>query len=98
VYGRGASEAEGEADDDQHGLPAPGRRFNPTDAAIIVCDEDPTQSLVEHWPLKRNALLAITERNLGELILAGLDNSGGLLNYLRDQGVTPEGMRAAAER
>ena len=88
---------EGEHEDGADGRPGPGRRFNPTHAAIIVCDEDPTQALVERWSLKREALRAITDGSLGELILAGLDASDGLLSYLHDKGVTPERLRAAAE-
>jgi hypothetical protein len=65
VYGANASggfpdDAEDEPEDNKHGLAIPGRRFNPADSAIIVCDEDPTHSLVERWPLRRDALLAIT--------------------------------------
>jgi hypothetical protein len=37
------------------------RSFNPANAAIVVCDEDPTQSLVERSQLQREALGAITE-------------------------------------
>ena len=96
VHGVGAWEPEDETAGEENGCAAPGRRFNPTHAAIIVCDEDPTQSLVERWSLKRKALRAITEGDLGELILAGLDASDGLLSYLHDKGVTPERLRAAA--
>ena len=96
VHGVGAWEPEDETAGEENGCAAPGRRFNPTHAAIIVCDEDPTQSLVERWSLKRKALRAITEGDLGELILAGLDTSDGLLSYLHDKGVTPERLRAAA--
>jgi hypothetical protein len=93
VHGVGEGEHEG----GENGWPVPGRRFNPIHAAIIVCDEDPTQSLVERWSLKREALRATTEGSLGELILAGLGASDGLLSYLHGKGVAPERLRAAAD-
>jgi hypothetical protein len=74
------------------------RSFNPTHAAIVVCDEDPTQSLVERSQLQREALGAITERSLGELILTGLDAPAGLLSHLREKRITSEQVRAAADR
>jgi hypothetical protein len=33
--------------------------------AIVVCDEDPTLSLIEKTKLDRGALKAITQENLG---------------------------------
>jgi hypothetical protein len=72
--------------------------FNPADAAIIVCDEDPTASLIEkHW-LEKDAVRAIGEQNLGEHILAGLETPGGLLDHLRANGITPEQLRSVAAR
>jgi hypothetical protein len=71
--------------------------FNPAEMANIVCDEDPTQSLVEETRFGRAALRSITEHRLSELILAGLDDPAGLLSYLRAHGVTSEWLRAAAE-
>ena len=97
VHGGSAWEPEDKTEGEKNGHAVPGRRFNPTHAAIIVCDEDPTQALVERWSLKREALRAITEGSLSELILAGVDASDGLLSYLHDKGVTPERLRTAAE-
>lgn len=74
-----------------------GRLFSPTEVATIVCDEDPTQSLVEETRFGRAALGSITVHGLAELIPAGLDNPVGLLSYLRAHGVTSELLRAAAE-
>jgi hypothetical protein len=82
-------------DDDQ---PRSEPSFNPADAAIIVCDEDPTASLVEkHW-LEKDAVRAIREQNLGEHILAGLETPGDLLDHLRANGITPEQLRSVAAR
>jgi hypothetical protein len=67
--------------------------FNPANTAIIVCDEDPTTSLIEHSRLEKEAIRAITEQGLGECILAGLSTSVGLLDYLRETGITPEQLR-----
>jgi hypothetical protein len=75
-----------------------GSLFNPVEVATIVCDEDPTQSLVEETRFGRAALLSIADDSLAELILAGLDDPAGLLSYLRARGVTSEQLLAAAER
>lgn len=72
--------------------------FNPAYASTIVCDEDPTQSLVEQTRLKKDALRSITERGLGELILEGLDAPVGLLSYLHKKEITPEQLQATAEK
>jgi hypothetical protein len=72
--------------------------FNPADAAIVVCDEDPTASLIERSRVKRGTIEAITEERLGEHILAGLSTSGGLLDYLCERGITPEQVRLAASK
>ena len=59
-----------------------GRLLSPTEVATIVCDEDPTQSLVEETRFGRAALGSITVHGLAELIPAGLDNPVGLLSHL----------------
>jgi hypothetical protein len=72
--------------------------FNPADAAIIVCDEDPTTSLIEkHW-LEKDTVRAIEELNLGEHILSGLETPEGLLDHLRNKGITPEQLRSVTDR
>jgi hypothetical protein len=82
-------DSDGEDDDDQF--------FNPAQVQTIVCDEDPTQSLVEEERFENGALRSIADKELGELIREGLDASAGLLSHLRAHGVTPERLRAAAE-
>jgi hypothetical protein len=72
--------------------------FNPANAAIIVCDEDPTTSLIEHNRLEKEAIRAITGQGLGECILAGLSTSVGLINHLRENGITPEQVRLTASK
>jgi hypothetical protein len=64
--------------------------LNPAHVATIVCDEDPTQSLVEETRVEESALGSITEHRLGESILEGLGASVGLLSYLHEKGVPPE--------
>jgi hypothetical protein len=91
---RGAGGFGDGGDDDQ---PPFGPSFNPPNAAIVVCDEDPTTSLIECRPLEKEALTTITEQNLGAHILAGLDAPGGLLSCLREKGITPEQVRAMAD-
>ena len=71
--------------DEHERLPPSERSFNPAFAAIIVCDEDPTLSLIESTRLERGALQAITEENLGELISEGLAAPNGLLTHLREK-------------
>ena len=70
--------------------------FNPAEMANIVCDEDPTQSLVEKTEFEKAALRSIAD-GLGELILAGLNAPNGLLTHLRGNSVTHETLRAAAK-
>jgi len=81
-------------------MPRPGSsiRSTPADAAIVVCDEDPTTSLIERHSVGRDAIGAITEQGLGEHILAGLSSPGGLLAHFRDRGITPEQVRKTASR
>lgn len=77
--------------------PASEPSFNPAYASTIVCDEDPTQSLVEETKFGKAVLGSIREHGLGELILEGLNASAGLLSYLREKEITPEQLRATAE-
>jgi len=62
------------------------RHFNPKQANILICDEDPTASLVEEAKLSPEDVRGIGEDGLGEKILAGLFSPGGLLSHLRDHG------------
>ena len=71
--------------------------FNPANAAIVVCDEDPTTSLIERSPIERSAIEGLAEHRLGEHILAGLSSSRGLLDHLQQVGITPEQLRRTAE-
>jgi hypothetical protein len=71
--------------------------FNPANAAIVVCDEDPTTSLTERSPIERNAVEGLAEHRLGEHIMAGLSSSQGLLDHLREVGITPEQLRLTAK-
>jgi hypothetical protein len=73
------------------------RHFNPKQANIIVCDEDPTASLVEEVRLSPEDIRGLGEDGLGETILAGLIHPGGLLGHLRDQGISANRLREAAE-
>jgi len=73
------------------------RHFNPRQANIIICDEDPTASLVERGSLSPEDIRGLRENGLGEKVLAGLVHPAGLLTYLRDQGVSPDRLREAAE-
>ena len=88
--------AGGFSDDGEHDQPAFEHSFNPADAPIIVCDEDPTTSLIERNRVDRNAIGTVTEQGLGEHILAGLSASGGLLDHFREKGITPEQVRIVA--
>jgi hypothetical protein len=92
---RGASEFGDDGDDDQ---PHFHHSFNPTNAAIVVCDEDPTTSLIERSRIERDVIGAIAEERLGEHILAGLSTPVGLLDHLRDNGITPEQVRLTASK
>jgi len=74
------------------------RSFSPANAPIVVCDEDPTTSLIESSRIERAAIAAITEGGLGMHILAGLSATGGLLDHLRAKGITPEQVRDTANR
>ena len=88
--------AGGFGDDGEDDRPRVEQSFNPTNAAIVVCDEDPTTSLIEHSRLERGALGAITGHRLGEHILAGLPTAGGLLDHLRENWITPDQVRDTA--
>jgi hypothetical protein len=92
---RGSFGSEDSGEDD---APRFEHSFNPADAAIVVCDEDPTTSLIERSRIERNAIGLITEQRLGEEILAGLSNPLGLLDHLRDKEVTPELVRLIASK
>jgi hypothetical protein len=73
------------------------RHFNPKQANIIVCDEDPTVSLVEAVKLSPEDIRGLGEDGLGETILAGLVHPGGLLSYLRDREISADQLREAAQ-
>jgi hypothetical protein len=73
------------------------QHFNPKQSNIIICDEDPTTSLVEQARLSPEDIRGLGEDGLGEKILAGLGHGVGLLTYLRDQGVSPDQLKEAAE-
>jgi hypothetical protein len=82
-----------DGEDDRHRFE---HSFNPANAPIVVCDEDPTASLIERNRVDRNAIGAVIEQGLGEHILAGLSASDGLLDHLREKGITPEQVRIVA--
>jgi hypothetical protein len=84
---RGSFGEENNADDDALRFEP---SFNPANAAIVVCDEDPTTSLIERSPIERNAIEGLAEHRLGEHIMTGLSSSRGLLDHLREVGITPE--------
>jgi hypothetical protein len=73
------------------------RHFNPRQSNIIVCDEDPTGSLVEEVRLSPEDVRGMAGDGLGDKILVGLLHPGGLLSYLRDQGISADQLREAAE-
>jgi hypothetical protein len=73
------------------------RHFNPKQANIIVCDEDPTFSLVEEAKLSPEDIRGLGEDGLGDVILAGLLHPGGQLSYLRNHGISADLLREAAE-
>jgi hypothetical protein len=85
------------AEEDEGNGPERKRHFNPRQANILICDEDPTASLVEKAQLSPEDIRGIGEDGLGEKILAGLFHPGGLLTYLRDQGVSEDQLREAAD-
>jgi hypothetical protein len=94
----GATAAERFYEEEDEGVGAERQRqFNPRQSNIIVCDEDPTGSLVEEVKLSPEDVRGMGEDELGETILAGLLHPGGLLSYLRDHGVSTDQLRAAAE-
>jgi hypothetical protein len=70
---------------------------NPKQANILICDEDPTVSLVEEAKLSPEDIRRLGEGGLGEKILAGLFSPGGLLTYLHDHGVSEDQLREAGE-
>jgi hypothetical protein len=72
------------------------RHFNPKQANLIICDEDPTTSLVEQNTLNPEDIRGLGE-GLGETILAGLVHPNGLLSYLRAEGILPDRLRQAAD-
>jgi hypothetical protein len=88
--------AVGFSDSDDEEAPQFEQSFNPANAAIVVCNEDPTTSLIEGSRIRREDIGGITESRLGEHILAGLSTLGGLLDYLRGQGITPDQLRLTA--
>jgi hypothetical protein len=55
------------------------RYFNAKQANLIICDEDPTVSLVEQGKLRPEDIRGIGEDGPGDKILAGLVHPGGLL-------------------
>jgi hypothetical protein len=73
------------------------RYFNPKQANLIICDEDPTANLVEETRLSAEDIRGLGDDGLGEKILAGLVYPSGLLTYLRDQGVSEDRLRQVAE-
>jgi hypothetical protein len=85
------------AEEDEDGGGERQRHFNPKQANIIICDEDPTASLVEQMKVSPDGVRGIDADGLGEKILEGLIHPRGLLTYLRDQGVSPDQLTEAAE-
>jgi hypothetical protein len=92
-----ASWASDDAADEEDDSAERPRYFNPKQANLIICDEDPTSSLVEKVELSPEHIQGLTEDELGDKILAGLLHPGGLLTYLRDQGVSSDRLRQAVE-
>jgi hypothetical protein len=95
-WGATAAERSYEEEDEGDGAERQ-RHFNPRQSNIIVCDEDPTVSLVEEMKLSPEDVRGLGEDGLGDKILAGLLHPAGLLSYLHDQGVSADQLRAAAE-
>jgi hypothetical protein len=83
-------------DDDENERPRFQHSFNPANAPIIVCDEDPTASLIERDRIEKDVIGSIREQGLGEHILAGLSAPGRLLDHLREKEVTAEQVRLVA--
>ena len=84
-------------DGDENDGPERQRHFKPKQANILICDEDPTASLVEEAKLSPEDIRGLGDDGLGEKILAGLIHPAGLLTYLREYGVTEDQLREAAE-
>src|SRR5262249_595518 len=95
-WGTTAAERFYEDEEDDSG-PARQRHFNPKQANILICDEDPTASLVEEVRLSPDDIRGLGDDGLGEEILEALVCRGGLLTYLRDQGISAERLLEAAE-
>jgi hypothetical protein len=89
-----ASDGPADQEDDTPERP---RYFNPKQANLIICDEDPTASLVEQAKLSPEDIRGLGTDGLGDTILAGLVHPSGLLTFLRDQGVSPDRFRQAVE-
>jgi hypothetical protein len=83
--------------DQEDDTPERPRYFNPKQANLIICDEDPTASLVDQTRLSPEDIRGIVEDGLGDKILAGLVHPNGLLSYLRAEGILPDHLRGAAE-
>jgi hypothetical protein len=83
-------------DDDADDSAERRRHFNPKQANILICDEDPTASLVEQGRLSAEDIRGSARMGSG-MILAGLVRPGGLLTYLRDQGVSADQLREVAD-
>ena len=77
--------------------PQPEWLFNPRQANTILCDEDPTGSLVEETRLSADDIGGLGRDGLGDKILAGLGQPSGLLTYLRSERISPERLREAAQ-
>jgi hypothetical protein len=84
-------------EEDEEGGGERQRHFNPKQANILICDEDPTVSLVEEVRLSPEDVRGMGEDGVGDKILAGLFSPGGLLSHLREQGVLEDQLRQAAE-
>ena len=89
--------SEGLSDQGDH-CPERPRYFNPKQANIIICDEDPTVSLVEELRLSPEDIRAVEGDGLGEKILAGLVHPAGLLSYLRDHRISADQLRESRGR
>jgi hypothetical protein len=95
-WGATAAERFYEREDEGNGAERQ-KHFSPKQANIIICDEDPTISLVEEARLSPEDIRGLEADGLGETILAGLVDPAGLLSYLREQGVSELRLREAAE-